>query len=105
MGCTQPYHLICKGVHRAIKIVNAVTVVDTLCAQNAPWLPLVLTHLTKEFRFVKIICANRDDTRREYVQAAYDGLEVVVFTTYDPFNTPITNRMDLVIAIKLLDRQ
>lgn len=105
MGCTQPYHLICKGVYRAIKIVNAVTVVDTLCAQNAPWLPLVLTHLKKEFRFVKLICADRDYTRREYVQAAYDGLEDVAFTTYDPFNTPITNQTDLVIAIKLLDRQ
>lgn len=104
MGCTRAYHLVCKGVYRAIKRVNAVSVVDTACTANARWLPLVLEHLRKEFRVVQLTCADRDLSRLQYVKAAYSDVGNVKFMTMDPFKDKISNETDLVIGVKLLDK-
>jgi hypothetical protein len=105
MGCTRPYYLVCKGVYRSIKRINALTVLDAACVLNAHWLPLVLHHLRKEFRLVQLVCADRDASRLEYVKAAYEGIDRVTFTTLDPFRDEITNQTDLVIGVKLLDKE
>jgi hypothetical protein len=105
MGCARPYHLICKGVYRAIKQVNAMTVLDTACMPNAHWLPLVIQHLRKEFRFVKLVCVVPDESRVQYVKAAFGDIEHVEFTTMDPFRDDVVNKTDLVVAVKLLDKK
>lgn len=105
MGCTRPYHLICKGVYRAIKRVDAVTVLDTACLLNAHWLPLVIQHLRKEFRYIKLVCAVEDKRRLQYVRAAFENVENVRYEVMDPFRDSIENKTDLVIAIKLLDKR
>lgn len=105
MGCTRPYHLACKGVYRAIKRVDATTVLDTACMLNAHWLPLVIQHLRKEFRFIQLVCAVQDKSRVEYVRAAFEDVDHVTFTTMNPFRDNVVNKTDLVVAVKLLDKK
>jgi hypothetical protein len=105
MGCTPPYHMICKGVYRAIKKLNAVHILDTSCAQNTQWLPLVLAHLKKEFRQVRLTCTDRTAARLERVHLAYQGFKHVSFAQFDPFEDMVKNRTDLVIAIHLLQHE
>lgn len=56
IGCRRPFHLVCKGVYRAIKRVDAVRVVSLDCARDAAWLPHVVRKLEAEFRMVRVVC-------------------------------------------------
>jgi hypothetical protein len=105
MGCTPPYYMICKGVYRAIKKLNAVTVLDTSCKENTVWLPFVIMHLKKEFRLVRLICTDRSVSKLSRVHLAYQGFKHVSFSQFDPFEDVLTNKTDVVIAVNLLRQE
>jgi hypothetical protein len=102
MGCNRQNYLVCKGVYRAIKQANAITVMDVACDANAEWLPKVVRHLRREFRMIKLVCANPSPDKLEPAKADYMGVDLVTFTTFDPFVSHFTDKCDLIIAVNLL---
>lgn len=105
IGCTSKYHLVCKGVYKAIKKTGAITVMDTNCANNARWLPLVMMKLRGEFRLVTLRCADPKETVTGDIRSAYAQLKYVTWEPFDVFEDEYKNKTDLLLAYNVLRHQ
>lgn len=103
MGCGRSYYLVCKGVYRAIKRTNALTILDTACAANSYWLPFVIKHLYKELKLIKLTCADKDESHLRQARQAYRDIDHVQFTQFNPYTTQISNKTDLLLGISALN--
>lgn len=102
IGCSRPFHLVCKGVYRAIKITNSVHIVDVSCQQNAGWLPHILQKLRGEFRLVHLTCVVGKNVNREEMKQEYASVENLNFVEMDPFKDTFPNQTDMVVAYRFL---
>ncbi|GAB0495073.1 hypothetical protein MMPV_006370 [Pyropia vietnamensis] len=103
-GCERPYWVACKGVYRAIKRLDAVSVMDVNCLANADFLPVVFTHLRREFRSIRFVCAERDADRLAAARAKYTSIDAKTsYITFDPFALDAAAayppRLDIVLAV------
>lgn len=105
IGCERPFHLVCKGVYRAIKITNAVRVVDVECERDVAWLPHILHKLREEFRMVQLTCAVREAGRVEVVRKAYEGVRDVQVVVLDAYNDAFPAGTDMLVAYKFLEER
>lgn len=103
IGCERPFHLVCKGVYRAIKVTNAVRVVDVECEKDVGWLPHILHKLREEFRMVQLTCAVREKGRVEAVRKAYEDVKDVQVIVLDAYNDAFPAGTDLLVAYKFLE--
>ncbi|CAN8068129.1 unnamed protein product [Agarophyton chilense] len=95
IGCERPFHLVCKGVYRAIKVTNAINVVNIGCERDAAWLPHIVKKLREEFRMVKLTCIGEHS----------DGFEDVDvrFVKMDVFEERFPNETDMLVAYKFVE--
>lgn len=103
-GCERPYWVACKGVYRAIKRLDAVSVMDVNCLANADFLPVVFSHLRREFRSIRFVCAERNEDRLAAARAKYASVDAKTsFMTFDPFAPDAAAayppRLDVVLAV------
>ena len=102
IGCTSRWHLVCKGVYRAIKKSGAINVLDVSCAKNRHWLPMVLLKLRQEFRIVSLICGDPENLVTDEARVAYAQLKHVTWQPFDVFKEEYKNNTDLLIAYDVL---
>lgn len=103
-GCERPYWVACKGVYRAIKRLDAVSVMDVNCLANSDFLPVVFSHLRREFRSVRFVCAERDADRLAAARAKYAKVDAKTsYITFDPFAPDAAAayppQLDVVLAV------
>ncbi|KAI0561327.1 hypothetical protein FGB62_87g099 [Gracilaria domingensis] len=97
IGCERPFHLVCKGVYRAIKVTNAINVVDIGCERDAAWLPHIVRKLREEFRMVQLTCIGEKSSGFEDID--------VEFVNMDVFEDRFPNDTDMLVAYKLVEAQ
>lgn len=104
MGCEREFHLVCKGVYRAIKKTNAIRVVDVGCEGNVGWLPHVVDKLRTEFRMVNLICVVGKEEEEERVYKMYGAVEGVSVVVMDAYTAKFPNKTDMLVAYRLLEK-
>ncbi|PXF48924.1 hypothetical protein BWQ96_01266 [Gracilariopsis chorda] len=97
IGCERPFHLVCKGVYRAIKATNAINVANIGCERDVAWLPHIVRKLREEFRMVQLTCIG-DRT------SGFDGLDVK-FVAMNVYDDAFPNDTDLLVAYKLMQSE
>jgi len=105
MGCVRPFHMVCKGVYRAIKLTDSIHVVDLTCGRNVGWLPHIVRKLRTEFRLVQLTCAVPSEDKIEGLRTEYAFVPDVKFVKLDPFVERFPNGTDMVIAYRFLEKE
>lgn len=97
IGCERPFHLVCKGVYRAIKATNAMNVANIGCERDVAWLPHIVRKLREEFRMIRLTCIG-DRT------SGFDGLDVK-FVAMNVYEDAFPNDTELLVAYKLMQSE
>lgn len=105
IGCEREFHLVCKGIYRAIKVTNAIRVVDVGCAGNIGWLPHVVNKLRTEFRMVTLVCAVGTAEEEGKVRKLYGTVEGVNVLVLDAYANTFPNETDLLLAYRFLEKE
>lgn len=77
IGCTRPHHLVCKGVYRAIKAHNSLSVLSLSCGADVDWLPHILRKLRTELRPVRLYCGLAPASEDPSMELRVAGIERV----------------------------
>lgn len=103
IGCSRLFHLVCKGVYRAIKVTNAMHVVDVSCERNAEWLPHILQKLRGEFRMIHLTCLVRTQVNDATLKDAFRNVRKLKVLRLNPLTDPLPKDTDMLIAYRFLE--
>lgn len=106
IGCVRPHHLVCKGVYRAAKASNALSMLSLGCADDIDWLPHILRKLREELRPIRLYCAISHTTSSATLNNLHSTYRSVGLVDVVKVNVPhgqlgVTN-VDMVVAYRAL---
>lgn len=106
MGCVRPHHLVCKGVYRAAKAANVLTMLSLGCADDVDWLPHILRKLREELRPIRLYCAITNTTSATTIHnlnSTFHSVGLVDIVKVDiPHGQLGVTKVDMLVAYRAL---